>query len=237
MLGSGRGDVLMRRQAWPLAVTLGAHAVLALLWLNGTHKPRPLEEEPRRLMVLLLPKAAPVKPPVAPPRTVRPNAHKPGAAPRPLEPVAVQPQRPANLPSTTPLQPEAITPPHPSAAAILDSARRDIGKIDRELRGKHPNVLGNTDTPWRRFEQAVAGAHNDTALAEDSYTSPDGTVVYRRRMGHKTVCRKTGSVGPPAPWRSEGAILAGAGRQATLDVGGEAGDFLCPESDPGWKKR
>jgi hypothetical protein len=233
----------MRRQAWPLAASLAAHVVLAVLWLNGTHKPRPPEEEPRRLMLVLLPKTAPLKPPVAPPEpqsTRRPSEHQKNATARPPEAVAVQPQQPVNVapdPALPAREPEAISTSHPSATAILDGARRDIGKIDRELRGKHPNLLGKTDTPWGRFEQALAGAHGDSTLTEDSYTSPDGTVVYRRRMGRKTVCRKTGSVGPPAPWRSEGAILAGAGRQSTLGVGGEAGDFLCPESDPGWKKR
>jgi hypothetical protein len=217
-----------------LVVTLAAHVVLALLWLNGAHKPRPRDEETRWMSVLLLPKAMPMKaqaPLPEPQRRVLPNERE-SASQRPPQAITVQPAT-----TTAPArEPEAIT-ARPSAADILDSARHDIGKIDREMRGKKPDVLGRTDTPWGRFEQALGGAHKETALAEDSYTSPDGTVVYRRRKNGKSVCRKTGSVGPPATWRSEGAILAGAGRQATLDVGGEAGDFLCPDSDPGWKKR
>jgi hypothetical protein len=229
----------MRRQAWPLAMSLAAHLVLGLIWLGNSHRPRMIEAEPRRLLVLLIPKAAPVpQPALRPARSERREPNAPQRTAQTAAPRQAQPenQRPAaEVPVREPL---AITPVQPSAGAIMESARRDVGKIDRALRGSKLDVPARPDNAWRRLEQGIAAAApNDNTLKEDSYTSPDGVVTYRRRMGGKMVCRKTGSVGPPAPWRSEGAILAGAGRASTLGVGGEAGDYLCPESDPGWKKR
>jgi hypothetical protein len=235
----GEADGLMRRQAWPLVASLAAHVALALFWLNASHKLRTPDQEPRRLTVLLLPKAAPVKPPApAPRRPDRPAERQRNTAARPTEPVVAKPLPASATPpaGSTAREPVALT-AAPSAAAILESARHDAGRIDRELRGKKADVLGNIDTPLRRMAQAMAGAYNDNSLKEDSFTSPDGVVTYRRRMGNKTVCRKTGSVGPPAPWRSESAIMAGAGRQSTLGVGGMAGDYLCPDSDRDWKKQ
>jgi hypothetical protein len=227
----------VRRQAWPLAISLAAHLVLGIAWLGAQHRPRIADAEPKRLMVLLMPKAVPAPPPASSPaRQERQRKTEPRSV-QPTAPRQAQPEKPP--PAEAPVrEPLAITPVQPSAGAIMESARHDVGKIDRDLRGSKLNVPGRPDNAWRRLEDGfAAAAPHDNTLKEDSYTSPDGVVVYRRRMGGKMVCRKSGSVGPPAPWRSEGAIQAGAGRASTLGVGGEAGDFLCPESDPGWKKR
>ncbi len=54
--------------------------------------------------------------------------------------------------------------------------------------------LEPTDTPWKRFSSAVEGACKDTSrtLTSESYTSPDGTIVYRFRKNGKYYCRTGG---------------------------------------------
>jgi hypothetical protein len=53
------------------------------------------------------------------------------------------------------------------------------------------------DTPWGRFQRGLEAAHVERSMSAhlDSYTSPDGVVIYRRRVGGRTSCYRTGSVG------------------------------------------
>ena len=74
---------------------------------------------------------------------------------RPL-PVASMAQAPA------PVTPEAITaPPAPSAADILAQAKRDVGKIDRDLRKEFPQRGEQKldDTGFKRMQQGFAEAY------------------------------------------------------------------------------
>lgn len=74
---------------------------------------------------------------------------------RPLPP-------PAAEPAPAPARPEAITaPPAPSAADILAQAKRDVGKIDRDLRKEFPQRGEQKldDTAFKRMQQGFAEAY------------------------------------------------------------------------------
>ena len=61
-----------------------------------------------------------------------------------------------------PAAPEAITvTPAPSAADILAQAKRDVGKIDKELRKEFPQRGGEKfeDTGYKRMQQGFAEAY------------------------------------------------------------------------------
>ncbi|MDZ5634333.1 hypothetical protein [Janthinobacterium sp. GMG1] len=114
----------------------------AITWLRHTlpapPKPRPLPSatpaatHPPRLPVTV---AAPVSRPLPPPAAEQ--------APAPAMPEAIT----------------AITPP--SAADILAQAKRDVGKIDKDLRKEFPQRGGEKfeDTGFKRMQQGFAEAY------------------------------------------------------------------------------
>jgi hypothetical protein len=80
----------------------------------------------------------------------------------------------------------------------LNLSKRQAGRIDRELRKGKSGVPDEPDTPMGRFRRGLEAAHIDrsTAVYEDSYTSPDGTVIYRKRIGKGSICRRSGNINP-----------------------------------------
>ena len=105
----------------------------------------------------------------APPKPLPLPSIKPAAArvPRlPSLPILAPVSRPLPAASVTqapaPATPEAITvTPAPSAADILAQAKRDVGKIDRELRKEFPQRGGEKfdDTGFKRMQQGFAEAY------------------------------------------------------------------------------
>jgi hypothetical protein len=179
-----------------------------------------------------------LRPPVPPPPTkATPPARSVVPAPyRP--PVAAAPSAAPATPTATAPAPDDTPPAPPSIKAdeLLGAARRQAGKIDRELRAGKPGVPLEADTPMARFRQGVAAAHIDRSrtLAEESYTGADGVTVYRFRRGDKVYCRSTGSVAAPMPGRTEGSVLAGAGRFDTLGMSSTGGAIECPGGQHDW---
>jgi hypothetical protein len=118
---------------------------------------------------------------------------------------------------------EAALPPESAPAAAsassstfsLDQARRLAGGIDRELRKGASGIPVEADTPVARLRGKLEEAHVEplTGVQQDSYTSPDGRIIYRTRVGKRTVCRISGSVG-----------LGIAGARGVND----AGSVSCP---------
>ena len=103
---------------------------------------------------------APPKPAPAPLPTPKPAAR----VPRLTMPVPVS--RPLPAPAVeqvpAPATPEAITViPPPSAADILAQAKRDVGKIDKDLRKEFPQRGGEKfeDTGYKRMQQGFAEAY------------------------------------------------------------------------------
>jgi cell wall-associated NlpC family hydrolase len=222
----------------PLAVTLALHLLL-LAWLARPAAAPPDDAARRRSVLILVPlPRARVEPPPAAPAPRQPKA--------PVHPVAPAPPAPTLRPDT-PVEPAAPAATAPERAApysleaedLLGSAKRHVGKIDRELRGGKPGVPHEADTPWGRFRSALAGAHIDLShtSVQDSFTGPDGVTIYRIRQGDKVFCRATGSTAPPMVGRTEGAVLAGAGRFDTLGKASTAGPVPCPTGDRDWVRR
>jgi hypothetical protein len=85
----------------------------------------------------------------------------------------------------------------PAGSFGVGLARRQAGRIDRELRGGKSGVPLQADTPWARFRRDVESAHvNDSmSVQEDMYTDPEGVIIYRYRQGNQVRCRRSGSVG------------------------------------------
>jgi hypothetical protein len=126
---------------------------------------------------------------------------------------------------------EDARPPADVRQAIRDQAaadggfavglsKRQAGRIDRELRNGKSGV---PDTPMGRFRRGLERAHveRSKSVHEDSYTAPDGVIIYRKRIGNATVCRRSGNVSP----LGMGKVLFGS----------EAGDVECPRGVT-WKQ-
>ena len=231
-----------RRTRLALAASVGVH-LLAAVWLQQ-HRPAPAPapaEAPRVISILLQAPDArtrpvPVPVPVPVPAPARAPAHAPPvhtpsrpearAAPAPTP----APAEPSPAPSVQPPPDTLATPgPAPVDAAKLARdpaagtngsftigvAKRQAGRIDRELRGGKSGVPLEADTPWARFQRGLEASHVERSMSviEDSYTSPDGVVIYRRRIGSRTICYRTGSAG-----------LGIAGARGVND----AGPVTCP---------
>lgn len=206
-----------RRNSYALALTLGLH-LLGVLWLRQQRPLPPPAVGPQVVSILLqLPAArtrhAPAPAPArAPARVARPAPAQAAASPAPSPTPPAAAALPASIPATpTPL--DALAPPQPApadAASLardpavaahgsfgLSVAKRQAGRIDRALRGGKSGVPVDADTPWARFQRGLEAAHieRSPSVIEDSYTSPDGVVIYRRRMGNRTSCYRTGGVG------------------------------------------
>ncbi|MRW87248.1 hypothetical protein GJ698_24570 [Pseudoduganella sp. FT26W] len=112
-----------------------------------------------------------------------------------------------------------------SAAALadpvdVDQIKKDLAKIDRELRADTPAVPDfGKDKPFGREITEIADAYIGTG--DDSrgvYESPDGTTYYTETIRGKTSCSMTGAVGNPA------------------GKGGGATRIECPASMANFKK-
>ena len=215
--------------------TLGLHLLL-VLGLRVAHAPVEDTREERVFQLIAVP--APQLPAA---RREAPPVRSP--APRTREPAHAMPEaEPITPPSTTAApaaDPFAITDPAaaPEASqetaldAMAGRARREAGAVDRELRKGTPGVPAVADTPWGRFTRALEGAHIDTSrtVVSESYTSPDGEIIYRTRKGGKLICRITGGVKPGV------GNAIGASAFDVQGGNGTAGLISCP-SHAAWKR-
>lgn len=81
----------------------------------------------------------------------------------------------------------------------IDKLKKDLGKIDRELRDAQAVPDFGNDKPFGRVITEISDAYIGTG--EDSrgvYESPDGTTYYTETIRGKTSCSMTGAVGNPA---------------------------------------
>jgi len=83
-----------------------------------------------------------------------------------------------------------------------------------------PGAAYGADTPWTRFRRDVDAAHFESGVWQDSYTAADGTIIYRKHIGGRTICRMSGNVS------------AGTGVIKGID---EAGSIACPARAQ-WKR-
>lgn len=96
----------------------------------------------------------------------------------------------------------------PAGPTILEQAKRDIAKIDKEMRGKAPPVpLDKPKTGFLKLaqdiEQAYVGANsNDSRMY---YESPEGVFYFKETIKGQTICQMTGA--PTAPSGKDGGAM------------------------------
>lgn len=227
-------------RGWPLLATLGVHLLLAWSW-RIAHPPLQAPRGERVFDLIPVPPPAlavphpHAKPPPPPPTSnaLRARADKASTSiAREPEPVIPPPASPAT--AADPLAISAAPAPAESALeTLVGRAKQDAVVIDRELRKGKSGVPEVADTPIARLRAALEGAHKDSrrSLTSDSYTAPDGQVIYRFRHGGKVWCRTGGGVKP----RIGGAEGGGATMFDTQGGGGSAGAIRCP-SHADWKR-
>lgn len=133
---------------------------------------------------------------------------KPAAARVPRLPMAAPVNRPPPAASVAqepaPATPEAITvTPAPSAADILAQAKRDVGKIDRELRKEFPQRGEQKleDTGFKRMQQGFAEAYaavppkwyEASKIEEVGANAARGSRTYKITSALGTLCVTTGA--------------------------------------------
>jgi hypothetical protein len=147
-------------------------------------------------------------------------AAAPAPAAAPVASDAIDTARPAGTPSDA--RADAATAATSTATQggfAYSLAKHAAGRIDRELRKGKPGVPTEADTPSARFQRGLDSAHIDRSLAlqSDTYTSPDGVVIYRFRQGNRVRCRRAGGAGMPLRGMPEGSSLSMPGTNAAAD--------------------
>ena len=237
---------------WPFLAALGVHLLLAWSWRTA-HPPAPETGVERIIDLVPVPPPRPDVPearPALPRRTAATPRSRSGSAPAPTVRVSEPGTPPLEAPAIA-ADPFAVTVPGVPVhdvpvqsgveamvgrarreAGAIDGARREAGAIDGALRKGKSGIPAVADTPMGRFASALDSAYVDKrrGLTSDSYTTPDGQVIYRFRQGGRVWCRTSGGVAP--------GIGGATGGGATMfDVqGGEgrAGMIRCP-SHGEWK--
>lgn len=192
----------------PLALTLGLHLLLVLAWFGAGQADMRgglRREPPPRVSVFVpvqplsppRPQALPDTPPS--PRQLRRPARTAPAPPAPDVPsITVQ----APVPAPAPVDADtAAVPQEPASTALpgdlLTTSKAMAGRIDRALRKGASPITAEPERKWERFAEAVAGARTGATrvVTLDSYTSPDGVIIYRKTVGNRVACYRSGSVG------------------------------------------
>lgn len=105
-----------------------------------------------------------------------------------------------SVPPVTSVPPATAAPPADnaapaSAAEIMAQARRDIGKIERSLRGNLPPIPDDEDLLRAKLGNAISrAAHGGAGTYLANYTSPDGVVITRITIGNASACVMSGTV-------------------------------------------
>lgn len=201
-------------------VLLGHAGALWLLVQQRYVKPVVLAETAPRITYMLnvpLPVKRAPAPPMKKPAPVQPRVattHAPVTAP-------VQAAE-----SVAPAAPVAVAAPDVhrlSGAEILEQAKRDMPRIERELRKNVPTALKLSPDSMRYklehgFDEAFVGG--DQRVTVDFYTSPDNVIYMRATRNGKSRCTMNGG---PVSLRSA--------------TGGGGGDtpVNCPPASAGWK--
>ena len=152
-----------------LAATLIVHAFLILAWQMARTLPAPVAGDDAAMLWLRVPAPVPaprivVVPPVQP--EAAPTPTRSTLRPVPVPVLAAQAETPVHIPapaSVTAPAPDAppvpVESPIPSTAAIMDSARRSIGDIDRALRKeRQPTIVLPPDSPQLRLRRGIEHA-------------------------------------------------------------------------------
>lgn len=144
------------------AATVALHLALLALWSAAHKRPRTDSDEAARIQwVNIAPPQAlkspappkPTKPPAVPRATARQAARPAGLD----EPLAMTVPAPAEAPVPAPVGEAA---PARSAAEMMQQARRDLGKIDKDLQKEFPGarIKAPPDSPQIRLVKGIEHA-------------------------------------------------------------------------------
>jgi hypothetical protein len=184
------------RFAFAASLALALHVLFALVCFHSRKLERAAASAPAGTTLLVQLR---LQAPAPRPARLAAPAGKPARVPLPQATTAAPPSRQA------PAGPESIAPdaaPVPLAqgqdsGALAAQLRRDIGKIDRELRDGKPGVpLIRPDSPQLRLERALAGAYRGgpRGFTVDTYTSADGVIITRKTTSSGVACYMSGTV-------------------------------------------
>lgn len=203
-----------------LALTLGLHLLLVLAWMRDAAPvvQRAAGERASTFVQVLPPLVAKPKPKPAPSEArPRPRARLPVAVTLPIQ--APAPGAPPDsealdaAPAAVPTQPPA--PP----GDLLAASKRMAGGVDRALRNGVSPIGAEPERKWERFAAAFAAARTGVALDTvlESHTAADGVTVYRKTVGERVTCYRSGSVGGlgPADGHTAGNIRCPTGASWT----------------------
>jgi hypothetical protein len=187
-----------------LAATLLVHALLILAWQMARTLPAPAAGDDAAMLWLRVPAPAPASVPA--PRIVVVPPVQPEVAPTrksstPLRSVpAAQAETPVQTPVPAPVPdapPVPVESAIPSTAAIMDSARRSIGDIDRALRKeRQPTIVLPPDSPQLRLRRGIEHAREMAPprlweaprVVELVNNTGDGARRTRVITGNRTYC-------------------------------------------------
>jgi len=207
------------RVSWaPLALTLGLHLLLVLAWLlRPAMQPGPQPSSQRAtLLVTVKPAARPM--PAAPrvlPEPVRKAASRPASRVLPAPEPAAAAVADAESPQLEPVEAEVATLATPTAPVapvgeLLARSRALAGRISRELPPGDSTMTAEPVRKWEQFGALVADARRTGSMAGtlDSHTAADGVIVYRKTVGSRVRCYRSGSVGGvnPSDGQTAGSI-------------------------------
>jgi len=201
------------RNHYALALAFGLHLLAGLLWWQET-RPHPAGEP--RVVTRFLRLADRPPPPAAqptPPADLRPRRASSASAPPSHAPLRAEAQVPIE-PAPSPA--EDAPAPAPGASFDVDLLKRQgarvAGAVARELPAPRPDP----NARWTRFRDHLEAAHvGGAGVWQDSYTAPDGTIIYRKHVGDATICRMSGSV----------SVLGMSNMKGVNDAGG----VPCPQ--------
>ena len=191
------------RRAPGLLLIVLLHLGLAYVVLQSRSRTVTDENLPQGPAITWLRHTAPAPPKAVPAPLPGP---KPAAAIVPRLPMPVPVSRPLPAPAIeqppTPVTPEAIMlVPPPSAADILAQAKRDVGKIDKDLRKEFPQRGGEKfdDTGYKRMQQGFAEAYaavppkwyEASKIEEVDANAAKGSRTYKITSALGTLCVTT----------------------------------------------
>ena len=194
---------ILPRRAPGLLVIVLLHAGLAYVIVQSRPRLATDENLPQGPAISWLRHTLP-----APPKPLPLPSIKPAAARPPRQPMAAPVSRPLPAPTVeqvpAPATPEAITaPPAPSAAEILAQAKRDVGKIDKDLRKEFPQRGEQKldDTGFKRMQQGFAEAYaavppkwyEASKIEEVGANAAKGSRTYKITSALGTLCVTTGA--------------------------------------------
>lgn len=158
----------MKLQRWPGLLLTGVAHVATLYFLLQSQLVTDVPRAPRDAIQWLLPLPKVEAPTVAPPRALRvttqpaaPRQGSPSAEPVPAASIAASASEPAPAPAPDePFAQTQVEPQPPSTDSILARARRDAGKIDKELRKTFPiaEPLPPPDSKQARLQRGFDAA-------------------------------------------------------------------------------